>query len=422
MSNIARLRRKWKVQYLDHLGDLLPNLKKPSQKLCYEVVWGMMNSGSVKLSEIARGLNEPIGLHHTLKRLSRMLCKHKLWTEIETMTLQSAMPQMTDETIIALDPGDLNRNGSRHSEECCRIRDGSTGDIVNGYALMSAVARDMVTGRTLPLLLRLSGSRNRTYGSENLEMLSVMSDVRQQLGDSHLWVIDRGGDRKVLWQHWLAHSYRVAVRVSRQRHWLWRGQRLSAQEIAKCVGVKHTGSLRRRGNKQVRFGITTVRLPDMPEHPLSMVIVRHGKKEPMVIVTTDTIRGKRQGLRVIHAYMDRWAVEEGYRFSKQGFDLEGVMARKIHTLKNLVAMAMLAWSFLAAKENDSSKLQLAGKPDKPKKKKIFPFYAMVKGWQALFCNASAAIYNCLRKRQPPTLPPVAEQLSLPGIPIRQWAM
>jgi len=30
---------------------------------------------------------------------------------------------------------------------------------------------------------------------------------------------------------------------------------------------------------------------------------------------------------LIHAYMDRWAAEEGFHFSKQGFDLEGVMAR-----------------------------------------------------------------------------------------------
>lgn len=39
-------------------------------------------------------------------------------------------------------------------------------------------------------------------------------------------------------------------------------------------------------------------------------------------------RGRRQGERLIQAYLDRWACEEGYRFTKQGFQLEGVQARR----------------------------------------------------------------------------------------------
>ena len=54
---------------------------------------------------------------------------------------------------------------------------------------------------------------------------------------------------------------------------------------------------------------------------------------------------------MIRAYLDRWACEEGYRFTKQGFDLR-VQARRFTTLQNLVALASLAWALLAAYQTE----------------------------------------------------------------------
>ena len=50
---------------------------------------------------------------------------------------------------------------------------------------------------------------------------------------------------------------------------------------------------------------------------------------------------------MIHAYVGRWACEEGFRFTKQGCAMEQVQARKFTTLQNLVALATLVWGMLA---------------------------------------------------------------------------
>ena len=60
--------------------------------------------------------------------------------------------------IVAIDPGDLNRDGSPKSECIGRVRDGDKGDIINGYPLMHVVARDVKTGQSLPLLTRLGSA------------------------------------------------------------------------------------------------------------------------------------------------------------------------------------------------------------------------------------------------------------------------
>lgn len=211
------------------------------------------------------------------------------------------------------------------------------------------------------------------------------------------------------------------VRVTKQRHWLWRHSALNAQEIAKRLPCKHRCRLRRHGDTEVRFGLTTVHLPSHPDKPLTLIVVRHGKREPMVLVSTRRAYGRRQGKALIHAYMDRWAVAEGFRFSKQGFDLEGVMARKMNTLKNLVSLMLRAWSFLVSHEDRATTLKELGKADriqcrkkkgKDKKRPEFPYYAILRGWRMLFALARTALRPWLRK---PDKPNQQRQPTIPGL-------
>jgi len=130
-----------------------------------------------------------------MKRLSRMLGKHSeiAWAA-EELLLNQIAPKITDNMILAIDPGDLNRAGSTKSEGLCWVRDGDKGDIVSGYPLISVVARCLSTGATLPLLTRLLSSNRGAYKSENRDIMNTMERVQRSLDSKPLWVIDRGGD------------------------------------------------------------------------------------------------------------------------------------------------------------------------------------------------------------------------------------
>jgi len=407
MSKDVRERDKWKVRIASWVDDLSGELSRPVLKLILECVFGILTSGSLQLSEIGRSLQESVRLHHTVKRLSRMLCRHSevAW-HAEELLLSRLGPSVTEEMIVAVDGGDLNRDGAEKSEHRCRVRDGDTGSIVGGYPLITVVARDVRTGRTLPLLTRLLSSARSGYRSENWDLLSVMDQVARHLPGKRLWVVDRGGDRGELWRHWLTRDWDVLVRVMNLRHWLWRGGCYKAQEIARRLPLKHRGKLRRGGDEEVRFGVTQVRLPAFPGRPLWMVVVRSGKREPMVLVTSRAVRGRRQGERMIWSYMDRWACEEAYRFTKQGFQAEKVQARRFATLQNLVALASLAWGFLAAYQDEACALVSKAKRQKTKKPN-FLFYTLLAGWRRLFAAAKEIFYARLRRRRPnppPQLP------------------
>jgi hypothetical protein len=406
MSYDAKERARWKVRLTRWLDELPPLVSRPVRKLIGEVVFGVLASGSLCQAQIARALKEPLRLHHTQKRLSRMLGEHSevAWAA-EQLQLEQMGPRVTDEMILAIDPGDLNRDGAPGSEHRGRVRDGDTGEIVGGYPLLSVVARDVKRGDTLPLMTRLLSAERAGHRSENHEILAAMEEVQRHIAGKPLWVIDRGGDRGRLWEAWLKDEREVLVRAANQRFWLWRDEMKSAQQIARHLPLKHSGRMRRGRSKQVRFGITQVRLRAHPEHPLSMVVVRHGKREPLVLVTTRAVRGRRQGERLIQAYLDRWACEEGYRFSKQGFALEGVSARRFSALQNLVALASLAWALLGAYQREAEPLMSKAQRQKPRQRPAFPFYSLLAGWQRLFAPAKRIFYHWWRRPIRPSAPP-----------------
>jgi hypothetical protein len=146
-----------------------------------------------------------------------------------------------------------------------------------------------------------------------------------------------------------------------------------------------------------------------------MAVVRHGQREPLVLVTTQSVRGQHQGERLMQAYLDRWACEEGYRFSKQGFALEGVTARRFATLQNLVALASLAWALLAAYQRHAHTLWEKARRQKPRQRPVFPFYSLLAGWQRLFAAARRIVYHWWRRPiRSPSLRP--STICLPALP------
>lgn len=154
MFDNAKERNKWKVRITQCVNSI-DWVSRPVSKCMAEVMAGILSSGSLQLSQISRCLKEPTRLHHTMKRLSRMLGRHsEIACAAEILLLDMMAPKVTSDMILAIDPGDLSRAGSRTSEGLCRVRDGDKGEITAGYPLISVVARCAKTRKTLPLLTR----------------------------------------------------------------------------------------------------------------------------------------------------------------------------------------------------------------------------------------------------------------------------
>ena len=136
MKHYTKLFDKIKGNFQNFFTIFEDGLKKPKYKLIVDMVNGIVASKSVRLTEIARGLNEEILLKKTVERLSNGLytCDENIRNTIETSYLKYANDFVVEDTVISIDNSDVIKPHSSKLEALGRVRDGSTGDVnVKGY-------------------------------------------------------------------------------------------------------------------------------------------------------------------------------------------------------------------------------------------------------------------------------------------------
>ncbi len=77
--------------------------------------------------------------------------------------------------------------------------------------------------------------------------------------------------------------------------------------------------------RRLDYGFRPVRLPEQPDVPLRLVVLRGLGEKPMMLLTNLSLRKNRKVLWwVVSAYLNRWRIEEAIRFIKQSYDLEDI--------------------------------------------------------------------------------------------------
>ena len=150
MSCETKITASLKGQLSKFSGIISRGLHKPKQKLVHEMIYGIQAAKDVKLSNIARTLKEDQKLIKTDDRLSRNLDDCDFTDGINDEICRLAANKITDDMVIAIDPGDIRKKYAQKMEFLSRVRDGSESEIGNGYPLCKAVAAD-VESRTQSL-------------------------------------------------------------------------------------------------------------------------------------------------------------------------------------------------------------------------------------------------------------------------------
>ena len=135
----------------------------------------------------------------------------------------------------------------------------------------------------------------------------------------------------------------------------------------------------------VEFGVVPVRLPDIPDRLLHMVVVRGFGKKPMMLLTTLARNTSRAALwQVVEGYITRWRVEDTIRHVKQSYRLEDIRLFRYGKLKAMAAVVLATVYFSMAWIGNSQKheaiarsiarmsFRIHGVPD-------FHFYAIADG-------------------------------------------
>jgi hypothetical protein len=358
-----------------------------------EALYGIQAKKSVLLSQIARSLNERIALKKTETRLSAELGRRGLRERLRENLLAKASSRIREDTLLVLDISDISKPYARRMEYMARVRDGSTGELADGYWTVQVIGAELDEVRVTPLYHHLYSQVAPGFVSENEEILGAVELISRHTQGRGIWVMDRGGDRRKLYYPLLERGLRFIVRLMGDRHLECGGRTMAAREIASRCGMLYAESVVREESGHERrclmeCGYRRVRLPGRREK-LTLVVIKGFGQEPMMLLTNvDVRRSRRSCLSVVGSYLRRWQIEDTIRCVKQSYDVENVRLLGYERLQNMMALVLCAMYFAAVYLGDRARLailahralegarRLFGIPD-------FRYYALADGIASL---------------------------------------
>lgn len=398
-------------------GNLSRGLPKVARRVVREVVYGVQARGSVRLSEIARSLNEPTALKKVIERLGRQLGRPGVRERVRANLLEEASRFVGEDTLLVIDPTDVTKPYARKMQYLAEVRDGSAKRLGSGYWCMTVVAAHRGTAQIVPLYQELYSQQAPEFESENREILDAIGCVARATGQRGIWVMDRAGDRRRILVPLIDAGRRFVIRLQGTRHLVVDEQARSAFEIAATTRLPHRESVVLQGPVgeeiwPLRFGARPVRLPERPKARLYLVVLEGPWAQPLVLLTSERPgRSRRSVWRLVESYFTRWRVEEAIRFVKQSYRLEDIRLLRYERLRTMVTLVLAAAYFAAVFLGKRTKLRLLTQHVLRSAKRIygvpeFRFYAIADGIKQL-------LFSSHRGLGPPTIQPASQFLLLP---------
>ena len=410
----SKIRSRLKAQLTRFTCELPAGLSKPLRNFVGEMLFGIQASQGVKLSNIARSLQEELPLLKTEDRLSRNLQAEELETHLRQGLLRLGRRRVDTNTVLCLDLSDVRKEYARKMEFLDQVWDGSAGEVHPGYWLCSVIGAEVHGSELTPLYQQLFSVRAQDFVSENDELLSAIDQLRAQTRGRGIWAMDRGGDRRKLLEPLLERRERFVMRstgqhavLDRQRH------RVTRHHLGACCRLRYQAKIIKIENGQekvyaLRYGAEPFRLPGREEQLLLVVVAGFGQEPLLLLTNLCGVRDSQSLWWIAQIYLTRWKIEETFRFVKQSYPLEDIRVMRYQRLKNLVLLMTAAAYFATAFLGQKLKLKILCEKLLIISQRFFGippfrFYALADGIHNILSRSSPS---------PPADPPQTPQLLL----------
>lgn len=348
MINYTRLAEKIKKKSKKFVDKISEDLNKTEYKFLFQLFYGLLDSGSVLLSEIGRSLKEEIKLKKTIDRLSRNLMNFDKIDEIHEKYINQISKIVDNETVFCIDHTDIVKPNSSKLEDLGRVRDGSTGKIEDGYKILEVAA--LTSGNKLPIsvISELFSPTEDSYISENRITLNALRYLSEKFGNIGIRAMDRGFDNKRFIGYFLKKSEKFIIRAKVNRNVIHKGKSKNILMATKEYKGKYALIFKPKDKKakKVKISYIPIELPAFPGKELTLVAVYGLGKKPMMLITNITSKKKIISKTVLKVYLLRWRVEEYFKFKKQKFDFENIRVRKMKSIKNMNRILTLVIGFI----------------------------------------------------------------------------
>lgn len=360
-KNIQRGRRI-KEQLNKFITRVLPDAGKIGNRFIREMCYGILKSGDVKTTNIARALEEDLDISDTVKRLYNNNSGHDYSKMIESAMATSYHRAFDEDTVVAIDHTDITKPYAEKMENLSIVRDGDKGDYGNGYKHVVVTASQLGADNPVVIANSIWSKKDKLDEAKTItqKTLSIIGSIRDGLGAKGVRVCDRYFDSKHYFREFDGHDEEYVVRAKINRNLLRVENGKAVPGKVNIVtlekGCKTRFSIRMRywkngewkPAKTVMVGCRKVFLPCLNKI-VTMVVIKGFGKLPMMLLTNIKIGQSNHLLmeRILKIYRARWICEEFIRFVKCEYSMEDIRCLKYQALKNTLGFLLLVTNFIS---------------------------------------------------------------------------
>lgn len=334
-------------------------LGKVAARFVRDMVSGIHRSRSVRLMDIARILDEKIPLHATHKRLSRNLANTETGRRVAENLMQVTGARVNDNTRLLLQFFDLEKRYAEKMEFLSTLGEAGDGPPKRGYRLCEIIASETGSTAFHPIALRPWSVRAPNSGAG--EVPALIREVRRATGGKGL-IVDRSPmpDPSLLLELAQDPGCRFVLNQHDDIELIYRRHLYTGSDLAERCSTPYATTMYKLWDDTdyavfCHFGYMPVRLPDCPDRPLFLVVVRfdlqHGTYQTprFLLLTSEPMRRNRLVLsQLVEAFLSLEQIERTNFALKSQYRLSTVQVQKFARLQTLLSLFECAchWAVL----------------------------------------------------------------------------
>jgi hypothetical protein len=233
MTNYSTLGYNLKRGIINFTNKLSKKFARPTQKFIADMIFGLIASKSCFLTDISRKLNEDIALDKTVERLSRNLMNFDDAEKLKEIYFESVKKCFDEEAVLIIDDSDVSKPCSSKLEGLCRVHDGSTGEIADGYWVAGVSALTSSNKQPIPVYSRIYSTVEKGYISNNTETLKSLEFLTAHFPKTNIRALDRGYDAGYIFDYFIPKDEHFIVRTRGDRNCVYNGKTILISKLAK---------------------------------------------------------------------------------------------------------------------------------------------------------------------------------------------
>ena len=393
MNNFTTNTYEMKRDIVKYSKKICEGSSKSETKFTMDMIYGIFKSKNVHLSSIAEALDENIKKAYTIDRLSDNLASD-LNENIDRNYLNLAINSLGNNPIFIIDDSDIIKPLGKNFEDLGLVRDGSSKNKIyeKGYHHTEIVGLTQENKQPISVYSKIHSSTSKEYVSANNETFKALDTVINELYKRNIkgtFINDRGYDNNKIFKYYLKRKQNFIIRIKENRKIYLKHKWYKITTIRDSRKGKVKMKIFFQGEEKECY-VSVLKVQITAEKRWINLILVYGLGEtPMMLASNIALKSKEDLIKIVRCYIDRWKIEEYFKFKKQEYNFEDFRVRSLKSINNLNKMVTYTIGLIALLSEKINKREFVNriiKESKSLRKKVYMwFYQLARG-----------IYNILK--------------------------